>query len=245
MITNQFLSYKIKCKKIGIVNTFSVYNYFGFLLIAFIIKYFFCDILLCQKDLYAKDLSNLLNTYRFFGTSCLTIPTAYCKSEFYFVNDDSQTITFVSQNIWGNFAELSYAKFLNGKNSNNNLWNLKLRILEEDKIVPSGVWGVADFKESINSKLFYLVFSKTLDVFGLTLHAGFYKDPITTAKQNFYGIEKMVFPLVTVAAERIDDQTNIGIKVRAYPNISLEYARKIFSKTDQSSYYKVTYYSKY
>jgi hypothetical protein len=111
-------------------------------------------------------------------------------------------------------------------------------MLEEGEMLPSVVWGVSDINSQIGSKIFYFAASKNFEIFGAQIHAGFYKDPVTTDKKMFYGIEKMVFPLVTLSAERADDIDTFGIKLSPYPGVSLECAQR----DRKEELYNINYY---
>ena len=93
-------------------------------------------------------------------------------------------------------------------------------------MLPALVWGASDLNTQLGSKIFYFATSKSIEVFGAQLHGGFYKDPVTTERKYFYGIEKMVFPLITVAAERSYDKDTFGVKLSPYPGVSLEVAQR-------------------
>ncbi len=178
---------------------------------------------------------------RFMGSSCLTIPTGYCRNEAAFVSDDSHSLTQFTQQVLGRFAELSMVRHLNGAHKNENVLTLKVNILEEGSVLPNLVWGVSDFQTELGSKIFYVAGSKTVEAFGVTIHAGIYKDPLTTDKKEFYGLEKTILPLVVAAGERIDGKTTAGLKIRPYPGVSVEYARRLDSQNDQASLYRLVY----
>jgi hypothetical protein len=175
------------------------------------------------------------------GSACFTIPTGYCRSEAAYVSDDSHSLTMISQKLLGRFAEVSMVRHLNGATKDRTVFNLKLNVLEEDTYLPNIVWGVSDFRTELGSKIFFLAGSKTIEAFGVTAHAGVYKDPVTTDKETFFGLEKTVFPLVVVAGERIHDQTTVGVKLRPYPGVSVEYARRLDAPDDQASLYRLVY----
>ncbi|RCK79819.1 MAG: hypothetical protein OZSIB_3973 [Candidatus Ozemobacter sibiricus] len=178
---------------------------------------------------------------RSMGSACFTIPTGYCRSEAAYVSDDSHSLTMISQKLLGRFAEVSMVRHLNGATKDRTVFNLKLNVLEEDTYLPNIVWGVSDFRTELGSKIFFLAGSKTIEAFGVTAHAGVYKDPVTTDKETFFGLEKTVFPLVVVAGERIHDQTTVGVKLRPYPGVSVEYARRLDAPDDQASLYRLVY----
>lgn len=178
---------------------------------------------------------------RYMGSGCLSIPTGYCRTEAAYISDDSHSLTQLAQQVLGKFAELSMVRHLNGSHKDENVFNLKVNILEEGDYLPNMVWGVSDFQTELGSKIFYVAGSKTIDAFGVTIHAGVYKDPVTTHKKEFYGLEKTILPLVVAAGERIDGKTTAGLKIRPYPGVSVEYARRLDANDDQASLYRLVY----
>ncbi len=163
---------------------------------------------------------------RFMGTANLSMPTGYARSSMYYINDAGHSSALFSQALMNGFLELSYLRHMNGAEDGKSVMNLKVKILEEDTLIPGVVWGVSDLNTQLGSKIFYFSASKAIEAFGVHLHAGFYKDPISTEHKNFFGVEKMIFPLVTVAAERNDDKDTFGIKLSPYPGFSLEFSQR-------------------
>lgn len=163
---------------------------------------------------------------RYMGTSIFSMPTGFTRSSACYINDNSHSAMLLSQAFMQNFFELSFLRHLNGDEKGKNPLSFKVKILEEGDLIPNIVWGVSDVSTQLGSKIFYFAASKSIEAFGVKLHAGYYKDPTTTDKKPFYGIEKMVFPLVTVSAERSNDQDTFGIKLSPYPGISLEIAQR-------------------
>lgn len=163
---------------------------------------------------------------RYMGTSIFSMPTGFTRSSACYINDDSHSAMMLSQAFMNGFFELSFLRHLNGDEKGNNPLSFKVKLLEEDTLIPNLVWGVSDVSTQLGSKIFYFAASKNIEAFGVQLHAGYYKDPVTTEKKPFYGIEKMVFPLVTLGAERSNDVDTFGIKLSPYPGISLEFAQR-------------------
>ncbi|GAB4274071.1 MAG: hypothetical protein Kow0029_14210 [Candidatus Rifleibacteriota bacterium] len=155
-----------------------------------------------------------------------------------YVNDSGHSAMLLSQSLMGNFVEVSVLRHLNGAESGKNITNFKLKILEEDLVIPSVVWGVSDVNTQLGSKIFYFAASKSIEAFGVHLHAGFYKDPVTTDKKQFYGFEKMIFPLVTIGAERNDEVDAFGIKLSPYPGLSIE----IGQRDRKEEFYNLNYF---
>ena len=195
----------------------------------------------CSGPVAASPEADTGFRLRYMGSGCLSIPTGYCRTEAAYISDDSHSLTQIAQQVLGKFAELSMVRHLNGTHKNENVLNLKVNILEEGDYLPNLVWGVSDFQTELGSKIFYVAGSKTVDAFGVTIHAGIYKDPVTTDKKEFFGLEKTILPLVVAAGERIDGKTTAGLKIRPYPGVSVEYARRLDANDDQASLYRLVY----
>lgn len=166
------------------------------------------------------------NRFRYMGTSIFSMPTGFAHSSGCYINDNSHSAMLLSQAFMHEFLEVSFLRHLNGDEKGKNPLSFKVKILEEGDTIPNIVWGVSDVSTQLGSKIFYFAASKSIEAFGVKLHAGYYKDPVTTDKKPFYGIEKMVFPLVTIGAERSNDQDTFGIKLSPYPGVSLEFAQR-------------------
>ena len=175
---------------------------------------------------------------RYMGTSVFTMPTAYTRSALCYINDNSHTATLLSQSLMNGFMEMSMLRHMNGAEDGKNILNAKIKLLDEGMITPAVAWGVSDVNTQLGSKVFYFAGSKSIEAFGAQIHAGFYKDPVTTEKIEWYGFEKMIFPLVTVAAERTDDKNTFGVKLSPYPGLSLEIAQR----DSEEELYNIVYY---
>jgi hypothetical protein len=180
--------------------------------------------------------------FHYIGTSNFRFPTAEVRTTTGYVSDGSHNSFFFAQPIFGRFLEVSGLRHLNGPTKNENVLNLKVTCLEEDQIIPSIVWGVSDVQEKLGSKVFFFAGSKNLEAFGATIHAGIIKDPVSTKKNHYFGFEKVVLPLVVVAAESFDGNQTIGIKVRPYPGVSVEYAQTDVNTANRDSIYKLVYF---
>lgn len=163
---------------------------------------------------------------RYMGISIFTMPTGYTRSAASYINDSGHSAMMVSQEFMNKFFELSFLRHLNGSEKGKNPLSVKIKMLEEGAMLPSLVWGASDLNTQLGSKIFYFAASKSIEAFGVYLHGGFYKDPITTDRKYFYGFEKMVLPLITVGAERSNDIDTFGVKLSPYPGISLEIAQR-------------------
>ncbi|MBU1109309.1 MAG: hypothetical protein KKB51_21700 [Candidatus Riflebacteria bacterium] len=163
---------------------------------------------------------------RYMGTAILSMPTAYVRSATNYINDSSHSAFLLSQAMFNGLVELSMLRHLNGADKGKNPMSVKIKLLEEGVISPSIVYGASDIAAALGSKVFYFAASKSIETFGVHLHGGFYKDPITTRRESFYGVEKMVFPLVTLSAERSNEVNTFGVKLSPYPGVSLELGQR-------------------
>ncbi len=163
---------------------------------------------------------------RYMGTSIFSAPTGFVRSAACYINDNGHSAMLISQAFMNNFLEVSMLRHFSGYAKGKNPLSLKVRLLEEGAVIPSVVWGASDLNKQLGSKIFYFAASKNIEVFGVQLHAGFYKHPVSTDKKTFFGIEKMVFPLVTISAERSDGTDTYGLKLSPYPGVSLEFAQR-------------------
>ncbi|OQA09116.1 MAG: hypothetical protein BWY66_00705 [bacterium ADurb.Bin374] len=178
---------------------------------------------------------------RYLGSSNISLPTAYMMGETSYINDAGHNMVMYTQKAQGKLMELSLLRHLNGAESGKNVINFKLNILEEDRLIPNIAWGVGDAGMTLGSRVFYFAGSKTFEAFAATLHGGIIKDPVTTDKKTFVGVEKTILPLVIIAGEHVDGQTSYGVKMRPYPGVSLEYARRDDDGGDDDAIYKLQY----
>lgn len=178
---------------------------------------------------------------RYLGSSNISLPTAYMMGETSYINDAGHDMVMYTQKAQGKLMELSLLRHLNGVESGKNVINVKLNILEEDRLIPNIAWGVGDAGMTLGSRVFYFAGSKTFEAFAATVHGGIIKDPVTTEKKTFIGVEKTILPLVIVAGERVEGQTSYGIKMRPYPGVSLEYARRDDENGGEDAIYKLQY----
>jgi hypothetical protein len=145
---------------------------------------------------------------RYMGTAVFSMPTGYTRSATNYINDNS------------------HSAFMSGDFKGKNPMSVKIKLLEEGGALPSIVYGASDLTKAIGSKIFYFAASKSIEAFGAHLHGGIYKDPITSDRKTFYGVEKMVLPLITLSAERSDEVNTFGVKLSPYPGVSLEVGQR-------------------
>lgn len=163
--------------------------------------------------------------FRYSGASVISIPTGKCSSSASYINDDKNSYGFVSQSL-GEIIEVSVLRRFNGDNKNTNTINGKIALMTEGKFLPSICVGAADVNTQLGDRIYFAAATKSFDDFGLNIHAGLYKDPINRDKKAFFGIEKVILPLLTVAAERSNDVDTYGIKISPYPGVSLDIAQR-------------------
>lgn len=186
-------------------------------------------ILLCVLTLvttvsWAEDAPTDLR-FRFAGSSIFAVPTGYARSTASYINDDGESSLFITQAL-GEILEVSLQRRLSGDYKNENTINGKLVLLCEGRIIPGMTFGVTDVGKKLGDRIYYLAASKNLEDFGLTLTAGVYRDPVDKDKITFFGVEKVILPLISVAAERVDDVNTYGIKITPYPGLSLDVAQR-------------------
>jgi len=178
---------------------------------------------------------------RYFGSSNIAMPTGYMLGATTYISDGGHNTVMYTQPFMGCFMEASLLRHMNDSEEGKNIFNFKLNIFEEDTWIPNIVWGVGDAGMSLGSRLFYFAGSKTFDAFAATVHGGFFKDPVSTEKKSFFGAEKTILPLVILAAERVDGVNSVGIKMRPYPGVSIEYARRGDGTDEEATLYKLQY----
>lgn len=203
---------------------------------------------LCQIAgiLFLMSLSVVLEAgtadrLRYLGSSCFAMPTGYVRNEGGYFSDDNHSMGWFSYPVLGKFLEFSGLRHMQGDAKDKNILNLKVNFLEEDEYLPNLVWGAADVREELGSKIFYVAGSKTFETYGLTIHGGVIKDPITTEKRGYIAAEKMIMPLVTLAGERFDGKTVLGLKLRPYPGVSVEYAHREGKGITKQAIYRLVY----
>jgi hypothetical protein len=180
--------------------------------------------------------------FSFMGSSNLVFPTGFVQSRTEYISDGSHNAVLYSQKIPGNIFEVSLLRHMNGSAKDKNIFNVKVKVLEEGGFVPSVVWGVGDFQRQLGSKIFFVAGSKNFETYGVTIHGGVLKDPVTTQKKEFWGVEKMILPLVYVVGETFDRETSVGIKLRPYPGLNVEYAQQDIGKDSKQDLFKLVYH---
>ena len=163
--------------------------------------------------------------FRFSGSSVFSMPTGNCTSTVSYLNDDGNSSCFVSQSL-GELIEVSVLRRLSGEKKNVNTINGKLALISEGRLIPAICVGAADVNTQLGDRIYFAAASKNFEDFGFSIHAGVCKDPVNDEKKAFFGVEKVVFPLLTVAAERYDEVNTYGIKISPYPGVSLDIAQR-------------------
>jgi len=178
---------------------------------------------------------------RYLGSSFISMPSGYVNTGVEYITDNERTMTMYSVAPVGKLLEISGLSYMSGARKGKTLFNAKVNILEEGDFIPNVVYGIADFQKKIGNQVFYLAASKNFDAFGVKLLAGALKDPITTVKKPFYGIEKTILPLVSLAGERYEEKNSFALKMRPYPGMSVEFGRRMTDGADQETLYRVVY----
>lgn len=178
---------------------------------------------------------------RYLGSSNISMPTGYLVSETTYLKDAGHDMIMYTQQALGKLMEFSLLRHMNDAESGKNILNFKLNILEEDKLIPNIAWGIGDAGMTLGSRVFYFAGSKTFEAFAATVHGGIIKEPATTEKKTFIGVEKTILPLVILAGERVEGLTSYGIKMRPYPGVNLEYARRGDGDGEEDIIYKIQY----
>ncbi len=176
------------------------------------------------KQLQAEDSPTDFR-FRYSGSSVFSLPTGNCKSSASYINDDSNSSFFVSQSL-GNLLEVSMLRRLSGEKKGKNTINGKLALMSEGDYCPGVSIGVVDVNKKLGDRIYFAAASKNFEDFGFSIHAGLLKDPIDDDKKTFFGVEKIILPLLTIAAERYDDINTYGIKISPYPGLSLDVAQR-------------------
>ena len=163
--------------------------------------------------------------FRYSGSSIFAVPTGKCTSSLSYINDNKDSLAFVSQSF-GELLEVSVLRRLSGTNKNVNTINGKFALISEGQLMPAICLGAADVNTQLGDRIYYAAASKNFEDFGLSIHAGVYRDPINREKKSFFGLQKVIFPLLTIAAERSNEIDTYGIKISPYPGMSLDIAQR-------------------
>lgn len=194
-------------------------NFFATFFICFLATF-----IIQAKTLKAEDAPTDFR-FRYSGSSVFSMPTGNCRSSLSYVNDNKESYCFVSQSL-GELIEVSILRRMSGEKKNTNTINGKLALLSEGRFIPAICIGVADVNTQLGDRIYYAAASKNFEDFGFSIHAGVCKDPLNKEKKAFFGVEKVIFPLLTVAAERYDEVNTYGIKISPYPGLSLDIAQR-------------------
>lgn len=195
-----------------------------------------------NANVFAKSKNKLKPYTRYMGTYNLSLPTAKARSSYGYLSDDGDTSMFISQAVMNNALEISYLKHVSGDYKDKNSINCKIPLLNEGAFVPAICWGTADInKEVVKKRIYYFAASKSIDAFGITFNGGFYKDPADSHRKAFYGVNKVVFPLVSVSAECEDEIISYGLKLSPMPGLDLS----VGQRDGREKMYGVTYNATY
>lgn len=175
---------------------------------------------------FAKDPLPTNMRMRYGGSFVLSLPTGYCRPSVAYVNDNKESHGFISQNL-GQILEVSVLRYWSGDYKNKNSINGKFALLSEGTLIPAVSFGAVDINtQTGDDRIYYAAASKSFEDFGLTIHVGIYKDPVDKEKVIYYGAEKVILPLLSVAAEHVNDKFTYGIKITPYPGVSLDVSQR-------------------
>ena len=163
--------------------------------------------------------------FRYSGSSIFSVPTGKCTSSAAYINDNKDSMCFISQSF-GELMEVSVLRRMSGANKGVNTINGKFALISEGRLLPAITLGAADLNTQLGDRIYYAAASKNFEDFGFSIHAGVYRDPVNREKKSFFGVQKVIFPLLTLAAERSNDIDTYGIKISPYPGMSLDIAQR-------------------
>lgn len=163
---------------------------------------------------------------RYLGSAFVSMPTGYVNTGVDYIKDAGRSLTLYSVAPLGKLLEISGLSQLNGPQKGKTLVNAKLNILEEGVFFPSVVLGLGDIQSVRGDRIPFLAASKKSDAFGLVLSAGALEDPATSGKRAFFGVEKTLLPLISLAGERFGDRDAYCLKLRPFAGMSVEFGRR-------------------
>lgn len=192
----------------------------------------------CSSGLLATDLPRAA----YLGSTNIRLPTGYTISSTEYISNDNQSAICYSQKLMGKFLEVSALKYFSGSIKDKMTFNLKVNVLEEDQYLPNVVCGLSDLTNQRGGKFPFVAASKKIETFDATLHGGYLKDPAKKKATPFYGLEKTILPLISVAGEFYDGRTTVGLKMRPYPGVSVDYASQEIDAGKRADLYKLSYF---
>ena len=163
---------------------------------------------------------------RYLGSAFVSMPTGYVNTGVDYIKDADRSMTLYSVAPLGKLLEISGLSQLNGPQKGKTLVNAKVNLLEEGVFLPSVVIGLGDIQGVRGERVPFVAASKKSDGFGLVLSAGALEDPATSGKRAFFGVEKTILPLVSLAGERFGDRDAYCLKLRPFAGMSVEFGRR-------------------
>ncbi len=168
-------------------------------------------------------------------------PTAYPAGGISYYLLSGNKITKANMVFMGGLLEggVVYNKLIE-----NYSFNLKLPLLLEDDYLPQLALGVYNYKNKAVETANYIVLSKHITSFGVTLHAGYKRsgglkdaaglfnyqtlqsavdDYKNDAGKTFFGVEYAFIPLFSIMGERYQNSLNAGLRFRPTPLLSIDY----------------------
>lgn len=133
---------------------------------------------------------------------------------------------------------------IHNKLMSNYSFNLKLPLLAEDDYLPQLALGVYNYRNAAVGTTNYIVLSKHIGSFGVTLHAGYKKngglkdatglfnyktlqaavdDYQSGSGNTFLGLEYSFLPMFSIMGERFENTFNAGVRFRPLPALTIDY----------------------
>jgi hypothetical protein len=168
-------------------------------------------------------------------------PTAYPAGGIGYYSLSGNKITKANMVFIGGMLEggVVYNKLIE-----NYSFNLKMPLLLEDDYLPQLSLGVYNYKNKAVETTNYIVLSKHITSFGVTLHAGYKRtgglkdaaglfnyqtlqsavdDYKNDAGKTFFGVEYAFMPMFSIMGERYQNSVNAGLRFRPTPLLSIDY----------------------
>ncbi len=198
--------------------------------------FFICAFLPAALPLQAQANPNLLGP-----SGLIYIPTAYPAGGIGYYSLSGNKITKANMVFMSGMLEggVVYNKLIE-----NYSFNLKMPLLLEDDYLPQLALGVYNYKNKTVETTNYIVLSKHITSFGVTLHAGYKRtgglkdaaglfnyqtlqsavdDYKTDAGKTFFGVEYAFMPMFSIMGERYQNSVNAGLRFRPTPLLSIDY----------------------
>lgn len=168
-------------------------------------------------------------------------PSAYTSGGVGYYTLSDNKITKVNLVFMGGALE---GGVIHNKLMSNYSFNLKLPVLEENDYIPQLALGLYNYKNATLGTTNYIVLSKHIGSFGVTLHAGYKRngglkdaaglfnyhtiqtaidDYNGNAGNTFMGVEYSFLPMFSLMGEQFENSVNAGIRFRPMPSLTIDY----------------------